>query len=524
MADTPSITHSVTSGRSAYGREAQVVRYMASLRACEHTPADRKPIDLVLVIDKSGSMSGEKMELTKETAELVAKELGASDRLSIVTYDTGVYCPMPLAAMDKKGKAMAAETIGEIRPGSATNLSGGLLRGIEELSKAATGAETASVLLLTDGLANNGIRDTDGIVRCLEGVMGAMARPATVFTFGYGEDHDASMLRAIADAGGGVYYFMEDGDSVATSFADCLGGLLSVVGQNVRLALSASGGATVLGALGKAYQATGEGTGTLELAIGDVYSEETKDILFEVSLPAAAGAEVTVTASLAYMDIVKAELVTSAIASAVVARADADGAPNMAVEEQVNRVEAAEVLKAAGARARRGSFSGGCELLSAMEAKFEASPAAATPMNQQLIADLRECRSGMADRDSYRRQGSYAVESMEQCHSKQRSNKSASSPHFSYETKSKSAMKTRWRSERAERQSEPKKQAGTVVAGALQTIPASPLPRMQQTSSATLLQKAQKLQEQGQPQAQPTLGFFASMSTSVGSLFAGGAK
>ena len=72
MADTPSITHSVTSGRSAYGREAQVVRYMASLRACEHTPADRKPIDLVLVIDKSGSMSGDKMELTKETAELVA--------------------------------------------------------------------------------------------------------------------------------------------------------------------------------------------------------------------------------------------------------------------------------------------------------------------------------------------------------------------------------------------------------------------------------------------------------------------
>jgi hypothetical protein len=47
---------------------------------------------------------------------------------------------------------------------------------------------------------------------------------------------------------------------------------------------------------------------------------------------------------------------------------------------------------------------------------------------------------------------------------------------------------------------------------------------MQQTSSATLLQKVQKQQEQGQPQAQPTLGFFASVSTSVGSLFAGGAK
>merc|ERR1712166_351602 len=140
-----------------------------------------------------------------------------------------------------------------------------------------------------------------------------------------------------------------------------------------------------------------------------------------------------------------------------------------------------------------------------------------------------------ASRDSYMRQGSYAVESMEQCHSKQRSNKSAASPHFSYETKSKSAMKSRWRNERAERQSE-RKTPGTVAAGALEAIPASPLPLQQKSwessTHPTSIKKAgswgscasgrdkQQLQEQQQQEQQQPQSFFAS----VGSFFAGGAK
>eukprot|EP01052_Picozoa_sp_SAG31_P055692 SAG31_NODE_15522_length_750_cov_1.579109_1_plen_89_part_10 len=86
-----SISHSVRPHREAYSCEKQTATCMISLRSVEHCPAERKPVDLVLVIDKSGSMRSDgKMELTVETAELVAKELSQQDRLCIVTYDSDV--------------------------------------------------------------------------------------------------------------------------------------------------------------------------------------------------------------------------------------------------------------------------------------------------------------------------------------------------------------------------------------------------------------------------------------------------
>jgi Mg-chelatase subunit ChlD len=207
------ISLSARCSHSAFTREAQTVQCMASLRACAHTPVDRKPIDLVLVIDKSGSMGmGGKLELTKETAEMVARELSGRDRLSIITYDTDVACIMPLLKMDVVGKVSATQAIASIRPGTCTNLSGGLLRGLEELApdKVSEPADTTSVFLMTDGLANAGIVDQAGIVRCVEGVLssrGTAVPPCTVFTFGYGADHNAEMLRAISDAGSGQCAF-----------------------------------------------------------------------------------------------------------------------------------------------------------------------------------------------------------------------------------------------------------------------------------------------------------------------------
>ena len=445
---------------------------LASLRACDYTPKERTPIDLVLVIDKSGSMGGEKMGLTRETAELVAKELGAADRLSIVTYDAEVECPMPLTRMDQSGKTLAAKVITTIRAGTTTNLSGGLMRGIEELTTT-TPAETASVLLMTDGLANNGIRDTDGIVRCMQGVLGEKPN-FTVFTFGYGADHNAEMLRSISDAGGGQYYYMEDGDAVATSFADCLGGLLSVVGQNTRLKLQAAGGATVLRVLGQGYPTVGEGTDTLEITLGDIYSEESKDLLFEVAIPVSSSegeeenqprTDAVIVASLSYLDVVHSQLVSAEAATITVTRAKVAGEPEQDVHEQLNRVEAAEALLKSSALARAGDYECGRAVLATVEGRLLASPAALTPLTTQLVADLKEAASGMTNAHEYRSRGSYACESYAQGHSKQRSNRTLTrndlegEPMFAaaspYETKKKRAMQKKWSDSRSSSKREP---------------------------------------------------------------------
>merc|ERR1712054_695458 len=96
--------------------------------------------------------------------------MSARDRLCIVTYDTHVKTVLPLLSMDKEGKRTAAQAAQAIKAGSQTNLSGGLLQGVAELSSRRDGADRpCSVLLLTDGEANQGIVEPPAIVQALEG-------------------------------------------------------------------------------------------------------------------------------------------------------------------------------------------------------------------------------------------------------------------------------------------------------------------------------------------------------------------
>lgn len=66
---------------------------------------------------------------------------------------------------------------------------------------------------------------------CCRSVLGQIDRQACVFTFGYGSEHDADLLHALAEAGNGLFYYIDSSESIPDSFCDCLGGLLSVAAQ-----------------------------------------------------------------------------------------------------------------------------------------------------------------------------------------------------------------------------------------------------------------------------------------------------
>jgi len=92
------------------------------------------------------------------------------------------------------------------------------------------------------------------------------------------------MLKAISDEGSGVYYFLEKKDDIPKSFADCLGGLLSVVSQNITLRLELSNGAKLLKYLSR-FKTKGIIENGIEINIGDMLSEEKRDIIFSIKLP-----------------------------------------------------------------------------------------------------------------------------------------------------------------------------------------------------------------------------------------------
>jgi len=293
---------------SAYARaSAHSTVARVSLRAPAAVGLHRAPLDIMCVIDKSGSMDGEKMALMKQTLGLLVSRAGLSntDRVGIVSFSSEAHADLPLTVMDSAGLMRAKKVVDRLHAGGGTNLSGGLLQGLQMIvdsagggdAGVATGAATATrcVLLFTDGQANGGITRPDALMQAAQGALAGS--PTQIFTFGFGSSHNEDLLLSLSSATLGQYYFVKDAEAIPTAFADCLGGLVSVVAQNVTLELKPTGGrhpsASLGPSLGDAYTTTSNEDGSVTIRLGDCFAEDEKDILLKLELPAiVAGAAV----------------------------------------------------------------------------------------------------------------------------------------------------------------------------------------------------------------------------------------
>lgn len=194
---------------------------------------ERPPLNLSLVLDRSGSMSGGKLELAKEAACNLVSNLRAYDRVGVIAFDSEVTCVAPNAlASDKRALHQA---IRSIHTGGQTALHQGWVEGGIQVSQHLSPEAVNRIILLTDGQANVGETRPETLASHARSLAG---RGVSTTTMGIGADYDEVLLDAMASAGDGNFYHIESSAQFEQFFAVELQGLCNLFGRNVSLALS----------------------------------------------------------------------------------------------------------------------------------------------------------------------------------------------------------------------------------------------------------------------------------------------
>jgi len=256
--------------------DEHTVHAMLELKAPPAPAGPRPPLNLALVIDRSGSMAGPKLEVTKRCAAYLIRRLAPSDRLALVAFDDEVTLLSPLAPA--RPDALLPIVRG-IPVGGSTNLSGGWLKGMEELGRAPAEG-TRAILLLTDGQANVGITETPALV---EMARRARAEGIGTTTIGFGEGFAEDLLTGMADAGGGNAHYAATPDEAPAIFAEEFEGLVSLVAQNVSAEIRPADEVKMLGVLNEYPQVAVPGG--VQVQLGDAYAEDERRVVFELHVP-----------------------------------------------------------------------------------------------------------------------------------------------------------------------------------------------------------------------------------------------
>lgn len=243
----------------------------------------RPDLNLSLVLDRSGSMEDRgKMAYARDAAAIVVDRLRRGDVLAVVEYDDEINVLWPASRVEESGRIK--RLISALEPRGSTDLCGGLMRGVDEAGRFRDGADLTRVLLLSDGLANQGVTEPREIYRL---VREAKRRGVTVSTIGLGLDYNEDLMRGIAEASGGNYYYVERPSQMGRIFSQELNTLFTTVAKDVVLRLRAGRAVSDVEVIGYDFEIDGD---EVVVPLENFYSQEERSVLLKLELdPARAG-------------------------------------------------------------------------------------------------------------------------------------------------------------------------------------------------------------------------------------------
>ncbi len=243
--------------------------------------SERLPASLQVVLDRSGSMAGAPLEGALTALCGLVARLDERDNFGVVVFDDTAQVVVPAGPLTDKQHVM--HLLGQVVAGGMTDLSGGYLRGLQEL-KRASGGDGGTLLLISDGHANRGVSDPAR----LEGIAASAAVERLVTsTLGYGLGYDETALVAMARGGSGNHHFAENPDKAGAAMASEVGELLTKAVQAASLLITMEPAVALL-RLFNDLPAHQIGDGQVMVELGDLYSGEQRKLLLRLGIPAMA--------------------------------------------------------------------------------------------------------------------------------------------------------------------------------------------------------------------------------------------
>jgi uncharacterized protein YegL len=377
---------------------------------------ERQSMDIICVLDVSGSMQGEKISQVQDATRFIVEQADPKDRLSLVAFNSNATRVLRLRKMNNEGKNDANVSTLRLAAGGGTSIAAGLDMALSVMERRRQRNKVSAILLLTDG------QDGSTRNRLPELLRRAAQANCTVYAFGFGQNHDAALLSDLAEQAQTPFTFVEDTDKVREAFAGAVGGLSSIIAQSVELTLKCHVPLKAIHTPFPLQKTEHEATVT----IPDMFALERRDILVELSVPAnSAGASETTTlleASARYVDLRGNRSVQTApvvMEAHRVEEPQPEAEPDEEVSAQRERVEVTHALEIATQASDLGQFDEALRVIDACDERLKAAKKK-SPMSVPLGQELEDARNRMRSSACWEQGGRAEIRDATQMHRMQR--------------------------------------------------------------------------------------------------------
>lgn len=243
------------------------------LSARKRSATARPPVNLVLLVDTSGSMEGKAITDARAASLALVNSLAPEDRLAVVVFDSKAELLLSSTKMSDADSGELKKKIAAMKATGTTDMASGLRMALEEVNKNLQSDGVNRIVLVGDGVPND-----DRQISSL--VAGAAQHGVSITALGLGNDYDETLMGRIAMQSGGRFFYVEDSAKVASFFAEEVTRLHKVVARHATLELRPGPGVTVTSVVGRTFQGLDRG---VSIPLGDLSLGEQAEVVVELA-------------------------------------------------------------------------------------------------------------------------------------------------------------------------------------------------------------------------------------------------